>query len=107
MLVYRIGHKNYIKSLSASGADGRWVAAGKMVIYCAESLPLAFLENMVRRQGVGFNNDFKIVIIEIPDNLKIEIIFARTLRDGWRDPKDYTVCQQYGNKWYDAAIYPV
>lgn len=107
MLGYRIGHKNYVDSLTTSGVNGRWNSAGKMVIYCAESIPHAFLENLVRRQGVGFNSDFKIVFIDIPDNLRMEVILPETLRAGWRAPKDYTICQEYGNKWCDAMNSPI
>lgn len=107
MLVYRIGHKNYATRLAASGADGRWAAAGRMVIYAAESIALALLENMVRRQGVGFNNDFKTVIIEVPDNLAVKTILPEDLSKNWRSFKDYGICQSIGNQWYDAADTPI
>ncbi len=107
MLAYRIGHRNYVSSLTASGIEGRWASAGKMVIYCADSIALAFLENMVRRQGVGFNKDFKIVIIDIPDKLTIEEITINELDKGWRDCKDYSICQQLGNDWYREMRTPV
>jgi len=107
MLVYRIGHKNYASKLAASGVNGRWASAGKMVIYCADSISLAFLENMVRRQGVGFNEDFKTVIIEIPDDLALTTITERELEDGWRDFTDYTKCQKIGNLWYDEMKIPI
>ncbi len=107
MVVYRITHKNFSKALYASGAKGRWNAEGKKVIYCAESIPLAFLENMVRRQGVGFNDDFKIMIIELPDNLKITSISPSELKDGWRDFKDFSKCQPWGNTWYDEIQTPI
>jgi len=107
MLVYRITHKNFSRELSTSGAKGRWNAEGKKVIYCAESIPLAFLENMVRRQGVGFNDDFKIMIIDIPDDLTIASISPSDLEDGWRDFKDFSKCQPSGNKWYDEAQTPI
>lgn len=64
MLVYRIVHKMFSNSLFASGIRGRWNSAGNKVIYTAESIPVAFLENMVRRQGVGFNDDFNIMFVE-------------------------------------------
>ena len=102
MLVYRITHKSFSKQLYASGAKGRWNSEGKKVIYCAESIALAFLENMVRRQGVGFNDDFKIMIIEVPDTLKITSINISDLKDGWRDFKDLSKCQRLGNKWNEA-----
>lgn len=101
MLVYRIVHKEYSRKLYAPGMEGRWNSAGKKVIYCAESIALAFLENMVRRQGVGFNGDFKIMIIEIPDELKIAAVPVQDLKDGWRNFKDYSQCQLSGNNWYD------
>lgn len=103
MLVYRIVHALYSKSLFASGIAGRWNSVGKKVIYTAESIPLAFLENMVRRQGIGFNKDFKIMFIEVPDNTEIETIDVAALEAGWRDLHDYSKCQSLGNKWYNEG----
>ncbi|WP_018615717.1 RES family NAD+ phosphorylase [Segetibacter koreensis] len=100
MVVFRITHKNYSNQLFASGLKGRWNGAGNKVIYCAESIPLAFLENMIRRQGVGFNHDFKIMVIEIPDDLPVTSISVNDLKEGWRDFKDYSLCQPLGDKWY-------
>ena len=107
MVAYRLVHKLYGKSLSASGLPGRWNGAGKKVIYCAESIALAFLENMVRRQGVGFNKDFCTMIIDIPDDLKISIVKPVDLEAGWRNIRDYSKCQPVGNKWYDQKDFPV
>lgn len=103
MLVYRIVHKKYSKYLFASGMEGRWNAEGNKVIYCAESIALAFLENMIRRQGVGFNNDFKIMIIQVPDDIIISIINDKELKSGWRDSDNYFQCQQLGNEWYEEG----
>ena len=103
MLVYRIVHKKYSSSLFASGLKGRWNSSGKKVIYTAESIPLAFLENMVRRQGVGFNSDFRILFIDIPDSIGILTVNVSNLEDGWRDFKDYSKCQPIGDKWYDEG----
>lgn len=101
MLVYRIVHKKYSSDLFASGLKGRWNSAGKKVIYTAESISLAFLENMVRRQGVGFNRDFKVLFIDIPDKIKLSSVKVSKLENGWRHVKDYSKCQPIGNKWYD------
>jgi RES domain-containing protein len=103
MLVYRIVHRMYSKELYASGLEGRWNSDGKKVIYTAGSIALAFLENMIRRQGVGFNSDFKTMIIEIPDGLEIETIEPEDLPDGWREFTDYSKCQLIGNEWYDKG----
>ena len=101
MLVYRIVHKKFSQTLSASGMEGRWNSEGNKVIYCAESIALAFLENMIRRQGVGFNHDFKIMVIDIPDNTKITILNSDDLNSGWRNYNNYSECRKSGNKWYN------
>jgi len=100
MLVYLITHKNFSKNLIASGAAGRWNSEGKKVIYAAESIALAFLENMVRRQGIGPNSDFKIVVIEIPDDINLSTLTTNDLKAGWRNFKDYYRCQPLGDEWY-------
>ncbi len=107
MLLYRITHKKWSQSLFASGLEGRWNREGNKVIYCAESIALAFLENMVRRQAIGFNGDFKIMFIEVPDSLTVAEIKADDLDKGWRDVRDYTKCQEVGNRWYDGGKVPI
>ena len=104
MLAYRITLKQYSKILFAPGISGRWNGSGRKIIYCAESIPLAFLENMVRRQGVGFNDNFKTMILEIPDNFKVQEILPKDLPSGWRRFTDYSKCQPIGNKWYDEGL---
>lgn len=103
MLVFRIVHKLYANTLFASGMRGRWNSAGSKVIYASETIPLALLENLVRRQGVGFNHDFKVMFIEIPDDAVIEIIAESELEPGWRDPNDYSQCQPLGDRWFSAG----
>lgn len=103
MLVYRIVHKKYSKTLFVSGIEGRWNSKGNKVLYCAESIALAFLENMIRRQGVGFNDDFKIMIIEVPSKSKITFTNIEDLYAGWRDFNSYSQCQAQGNKWYEEG----
>ena len=103
MLIYRIVHKNFSKELYPSGMRGRWNSQGRKVIYCAESIALAFLENMIRRQGIGFNDDFKIMIIEVPVAVKFAIINTADLNEEWRDFRNYSLCQPLGDKWYDEG----
>ncbi|MFI5137955.1 MAG: RES family NAD+ phosphorylase [Sphingobacteriales bacterium] len=107
MLVYRIAHKMHTDYLYAPGFAGRWNKTGKKVLYCAESVSLAFLESMIRRQGVGFNHDYNIIIIEAPDDLAVSTIPADSLADGWRDFRDYSVCQKIGNEWFDNFETPI
>ena len=84
MLVYRIVHKSFSRKIIAPGFAGRWNGTGRKVVYCAESIALAFLENMIRRQGIGFNQDFKTMILEIPETLKMQSVLFKELPAGWR-----------------------
>jgi RES domain-containing protein len=101
MLVFRILHKKYGDPLFCPGVEGRWNSEGKKVLYCSESIPLAFVESMIRRQGVGFNHDFQIAYIEIPETTGIKIVRAADLPKGWENPHDYTKCQPLADEWYD------
>jgi RES domain-containing protein len=101
MLAFRILHKKYSDALFAPGIEGRWNSAGKKVLYCSESIPLAFMESMIRRQGVGFNSDLQIAHINIPDNAIIKHINLDDLKKGWNEPYDYSACQTLGDEWYD------
>lgn len=101
MLIFRILHKQFHDPLFAPGIPGRWNRAGKKVLYCSESIPLAFMESMVRRQGVGFNNDFQVAHIEIPDSAAIKSIELADLKNGWDNPHDYFMCQALTDNWFD------
>lgn len=100
MLAYRIALKKYSFNLEASGIEGRWNKAGQKVVYAAESTALALLENMFRRKGTGFNKDFRIMILEFPDNMKITVINEKPLASGWRDFRDYSICQAAASNWF-------
>lgn len=102
MLVYRIVHKRYADSLFASGMEGRWNSGGKKVLYTAESISLAYLETLAHRKGLGFNKDFRIMVIEVPNNKGIQTVESSDLSKAWRDFRNYSDCQKIGNAWFDA-----
>jgi RES domain-containing protein len=99
MNVYRITQIQFSNSLTASGLAARWNYGGSFVIYTAESRSLACLENLVHRSGEGRNDLFKIMVIEIPDNLSVEKIELASLKKNWNSIENYSYCQSLGNKW--------
>jgi RES domain-containing protein len=107
MLVYRIVHKEYAATLGASGRDGRWNSGGRKVIYTASSFALAFTENMYYRRGAGFNEDYKTVVVYVPENLGILILLETELPAGWRDVRHNPQGQSLGNRWFDEMRFPV
>ncbi len=100
MLVYRIAHKKYSETLFASELEGRWNSEGKKVLYTAESISLAYLETMYARKGFGYNKDFRIMVIQLPDDATIFDIDTKKLPKKWRDFRNYEVCQTIGDGWF-------
>ena len=99
MIVYRICLAKWSKKLSASGYPARWNSKGKYVIYTASSRALACLENVVHRSGEGLNDNFKVMLIEIPKKVKIEEVKIDDLPDNWYEFEFYFDCQQIGDEW--------
>jgi RES domain-containing protein len=97
--VFRITKARYADQLTVSGGVARWNERGQFVIYTAASRALACLENMVHRTGEGLNNDFRVMIIAIPDSIRIETIGPGQLPENWPSPEQYPVCQQIGSLW--------
>lgn len=99
MLVYRITKAIYADRLVASGGAARWNSRGQFVIYTAATRALACLENVVHRSGEGLLDNFRVMSIDIPDNLPVEIIDPNLLPPDWYEFRQYDACQQIGGEW--------
>ena len=110
MEIYRICLAKYAGDLFASGNPGRWNLRGQLVIYAAGSRALACLENVVHRSGEGLNSLFKVIRIEVPDDLPIEELALDQMPAEWQLPRHYARCQPLGADWYrrqQAAVLQV
>ena len=47
------------------------------------------------------------MFIEVPHTLEVSEIKADELEEGWRHIRDYTKCQQAGNRWYEEGRVPI
>lgn len=99
MQVYRITKAQYAERLTASGGAARWNSRGQFVIYTAASRALACLENVVHRSGEGLNDLFRVMVIDLPDTLPIDLVDPATLPADWADFCQYGYCQQRGSDW--------
>lgn len=99
MFVYRITKVIYADRLVASGGAARWNERGQFVIYTAATRALACLENVVHRSGEGLLDPFRVMVIEVPDELTIDTISIDTLPTDWFDFSQYDTCQQIGGAW--------
>ena len=102
MLLYRICLAKYADGLFASGYRARWNYKDQFVIYCAGSRALACLENVVHRSGEGLNEQFRVLVIEVPDELAVTEIQLAELPADWHRASRYAQCQPLGSQWYEA-----
>jgi RES domain-containing protein len=99
MIVYRITLAKYARALFASGNPARWNSRDVKMIYTAESKALACLENVVHRNSKGLQAHFKVMYIEIPDDLQITVLKEADLKKGWSLFKNMPYTQEKGNQW--------
>ncbi|NTV84858.1 MAG: RES family NAD+ phosphorylase [Bacteroidales bacterium] len=99
MTVYRIVFHEFAGSLEASGRPARWNSTGYKMIYSAGSVSLACLENVVHRSSEGLSGLFKILVIEIPDDLSFDEIRISDLPENWTDFTNVNVTKFLGDKW--------
>ena len=89
MLVYRIAPKefndenNCLQGYGGVLSEGRWHFSGAPIVYTASTRSLAMLERLVNDSREILKTDLSIVIIQIPDNLKLIRIVEGELYDGW------------------------
>lgn len=107
MEVYRICLEEHSHSLFASGKRNRWNSKDNFVIYTSANRSLAYLENLVHRSGEGTNSIYHVMVIYVPDHLKIDAIHFSSLPNGWHEVKNYPVCQAIGDPWYKSQSSPV
>jgi RES domain-containing protein len=101
MDVFRITHKKWAGTLQGSGYAARWNSNGFFVIYCAANCSLACLENLVHRNGFGNDDDYSLMTILIPKNVKTSVIEVSQLPIGWNDSneKAHLICRKIGDEW--------
>lgn len=99
MIVYRITKAVYASQLVASGGAARWNSRGQFVIYTAATRALACLENVVHRSGEGLHDVFRVMVIDVPDDLIIDTVAVSDLPVDWSDFRHYDACQRLGGAW--------
>ena len=103
MKVYRISLAIYSTKLLASGNPARWNSKDIKIIYTAQSRALACLENIVHRDSKGLQKNFRIMEIDIADEIKIEKIQETDLIADWKNFYNMPYTQQIGDDWINNS----
>lgn len=102
MIVYRLSHSKYATSFSSSGAANRWNRIFQFVIYCSENISLCALELLAHTNGIRPAGEFKIMEIEISNQLNVKTIDATRLPENWHQLQSYALTQNIGSEWYES-----
>jgi RES domain-containing protein len=99
MFVYRLASRLYAPN-DSDGArlyGGRWNEPGTPVIYTSATRALAALEVIVHYGAIP--EDYRIVVIELPDRLAIENVSLDDLPEGWPGESSVTETANRGSGW--------
>jgi RES domain-containing protein len=100
MEVFRIVHARYAGSLKASGLANRWNRKGDFVLYAGSSRALSTLEQIVHFGTAARRHDYRINVIEIPeDRRSVRSISLTELPENWRCLDSYPALQAIGSGW--------
>jgi RES domain-containing protein len=107
VIAYRLAEARHARTaqdaLSGEGAflfGGRWNPPGYRVAYAAERLSLAVLEILVHTQDRKKLEDYRLVTVNVPDEL-VATLDKGALADDWQ--ADLTVTRGLGKAWLDAG----
>jgi RES domain-containing protein len=96
--VYRVCRSIH-KRLDGCGArlaGGRWNSPGRAMVYMAESISLAVLENLVHMSNDDFPTGYITVVASIPDHLAI------SQEGDFRQALPNLATTELGDRWIDS-----
>lgn len=107
MRVWRICREPYVDTaLDGSGgmyASGRWHTKGSPIVYTASSASLAALEVLVHVDPTAVPTDFRLLAIELPDDLSSEVIEPAMLPEDWSSLPAPAPLQTLGSTWLKSG----
>jgi RES domain-containing protein len=108
MIVYRICKEQYADDLSGAGSrllGGRWNTKGTAIVYASGTRSLCVLELTMQVPLALFKNDMRVLSIEIPDNLMIDVPYH--LPPDWHTWPHHHSSQEIGDMFVKSKKSPV
>ena len=107
MRVWRICRKPYVDTaldgIGGMYTSGRWHSKGNPIVYTASSAALAALAVLVHVDPLTAPADLRLLAIELPDDLSIEVIEPITLPEGWHSVPAPAALQTIGSSWLTSG----
>jgi RES domain-containing protein len=107
MRVWRLTSARYANSaFDGEGSrlfGGRWNHEGVAVVYTAEHLSLAILEQLVHARASRKLAAQVVITADIPDEITIEVLRPDDLPDDWRTVSGHDGLREMGSDWVKRA----
>jgi len=87
MIVFRLSRGAFANDISGKGAEksgGRWNSRGVAMVYTSASRALCTTEIAVHTPLGNLPADYKLISIEIPDDVLIQEVSVRELPSDWK-----------------------
>ncbi len=110
MEVFRLAREKFAVPLSGKGAaihGARWNPTGIELIYTAQNRSLAMAEVAVHLTLATLPEDYVMITIHIPDEVKIKRLSEADLPGGWRDFPHPAATQVIGGDFVSENEYCV
>jgi RES domain-containing protein len=110
MLVFRLAREQFAHTLSGKGAamrGARWNSPGVEMIYTAENRSLAMAEVAVHLTLATLPNDFRMISIEIPDDIAVKTLSISELPTDWNTFPHPSSTQKTGDTFIAEGLYCV
>jgi RES domain-containing protein len=107
MIVFRLAREPFAHTLSGKGAamrGARWNSPGVELIYTAENRSLAMAEVAVHLTLATLPTDFRMISIEIPDDIAIQTIPVEVLPADWNIFPHPASTQKTGDKFVAEGL---
>ncbi len=99
LVLWRVGNYVSLNGIGGLLTAARWHTKGCPIVYCAQNPSTALLENLVHFEidAEDRPSRFRVLKIEGPDSLALEIINPPLLPADWTS--DVSVTQGIGDRW--------
>ena len=108
MQLFRLSKSLFSNDLSGKGAEltgGRWNSKGVAMIYCSASRALCVTEIAVRVPLGILPTDYKLITLEIPDNIPVTELKNDQLPADWKSIPHSASTQEMGDRFIVANKY--
>lgn len=107
MIVFRLSKSKFANDLSGKGAEkggGRWNSKGTALVYTSASRALCTAEIAVHTPLGNLPLDYKLITIEIQDNIQIQELASEDLPADWKSIPHAHGTREIGDKFVSEGI---